>query len=81
MYHLPLALEFFDTLLLGRGTMIPLLGASVLLVAVVLERLIMLRRSAVLPPRLVKLIEGMAQAVVEAAGKGRLALGSSSKNS
>ena len=60
--EMPLALEIPKLLLQGGGTMIPLLLSSVLLVTVVLERLVMLRRSRVLPDLLVRLVEQEATA-------------------
>jgi len=55
----PLALQWLEKLEMGGYTMIPLLAASVLLVAIVLERLAMLRRGRVVPASLVRLIEAM----------------------
>jgi len=60
MTEMPLAMlnmEIPEMIRRGGYTMIPLLGASVLLVAIVIERLISLRRSRVLPDRIVRLIE------------------------
>lgn len=51
------ASQVIDTLKMGGYTMVPLLAASVLLVAIVLERLIILRRERILPQNLVRLVD------------------------